>query len=261
MSNEIVLRAIESTKVFGGLIANDKLDISVEKGSIHSLIGPNGSGKTTFLNTVSKIYNLDGGQILVNDKVINKLKPHQVAELGVSRTFQNIRLFGDLNVLENAMVGGHCRSEAGFWQALLRTGSFRADERKCREKAMECIDFVGLDVPCDRKAKSLPYGQQRLLEIARALASSPNLLLLDEPAAGMNPAEKERLIALISKIRDELGVTVFLIEHSMNVVMSISDRVTVINFGRKIGEGTPKEVQDNEEVIQAYLGRRWKKNA
>ncbi|MDI6870109.1 MAG: ABC transporter ATP-binding protein [Bacillota bacterium] len=258
---DAIIKAVQATKNFGGLVAVDHLDLTLTQGSIHSLIGPNGSGKTTFLNLLSRIYDLSEGQILFKTTAVNRLAPHRVAELGVARTFQNIRLFGDLSILDNVMVGCHCRGKSALRDILFRTRRLRDEEREFRRRALEMLEFVGLDVPSDRVATQLSYGQQRLVEIARALASSPSVLLLDEPAAGMNPVEKAELVNLIRKIRDKLGITVLLVEHNMNVVMTISEKVTVINFGRKIAEGTPQEVQESEEVIEAYLGRRLEEDA
>jgi branched-chain amino acid transport system ATP-binding protein len=255
MSKEIVIKSVDSTKRFGGLTAVNKLNIEVTKGSIHSLIGPNGSGKTTYLNMLSRIYDFTEGEIYIKDRPISKIKPHKVAELGVGRTFQNIRLFNSLTVLENVLIGCHCRGGSNLWDVIKRSRKLRDEEAEFYENAVRSLEFVGLDVPHDRISKQLSYGQQRLLEIARALANSPEILLLDEPAAGMNLAEKEELVKLIRRIRDELGVTVFLIEHSMNIVMNISEIITVINFGKKIAEGTAEEVQENVEVQEAYLGK------
>lgn len=261
METAVALSSSMATKTFGGLVAVDGLDMEVKAGTIHSLIGPNGSGKSTFLNMANRIYEINKGRIDIKGTNVNHKSSHQVAELGVSRTFQNIRLFYELPVLDNVMIGGHYKGRTSVFDVLARTRALREEERAFRRKAESCLDFVGLRTDGARLAKHLSYGQQRLLEIARALASSPTLLLLDEPAAGMNLKEKEQLVLLIRRIRSELGMTILLVEHSMNVVMNISDKITVINFGRKIAEGTADEVQHDDGVIRAYLGKRWGKNA
>jgi len=240
-------------KRFGGVTAVNALNMTVRAGDIHALIGPNGSGKTTTLNVVSALYRADGGSIRFDGGELAGRPAHAIARLGVARTFQNIRLFGDLSVVENVMIGRHVRTRVGFIGALLPGGATAREERETREKAFELLRFVGLDHVAAAPARSLPYGDQRRVEIARALASEPRLLLLDEPAAGMNPAETDTLVALLRSIR-ERGTTLLLIEHDMNLVMSVSDRITVLNFGQHIAEGPPAEIARNPDVITAYLG-------
>ena len=240
-------------KRFGGVTAVNNLNMTVERGHIHALIGPNGSGKTTTLNVVSGIYRADGGTIAFNGEELTKHPPHEITRLGVARTFQNIRLFANLSVVENVMIGRHCRTKANFLTALLPGGATGEEELASRERALELLRFVGLDRLAHARAKSLAYGDQRRVEIARALASEPTLLLLDEPAAGMNPAETDALVELLYRMR-ERGTTLLLIEHDMTLVMSVSDRITVLNFGTHIAEGTADEVSHNADVITAYLG-------
>jgi branched-chain amino acid transport system ATP-binding protein len=240
-------------KRFGGVTAVNALNMTVRAGDIHALIGPNGSGKTTTLNVISALYRADGGSIRFDGGELAGLPAHAIARLGVARTFQNIRLFGDLSVVENVMIGRHVRTRVGFVGALLPGGATAREERETREKAHELLRFVGLEHVAGASARSLPYGDQRRVEIARALASEPRLLLLDEPAAGMNPAETDTLVVLLRSIR-ERGTTLLLIEHDMNLVMSVSDRITVLNFGQHIAEGQPAEIARNPDVITAYLG-------
>jgi branched-chain amino acid transport system ATP-binding protein len=240
-------------KRFGGVTAVNGLNMTVLAGDVHALIGPNGSGKTTTLNVISALYRADGGAIGFDGTELIGRPAHAIARLGVARTFQNIRLFGDLSVVENVMIGRHVRTRTGFVGALLPGGATAREERATRERALELLQFVGLDGSGSASARSLPYGDQRRVEIARALASEPRLLLLDEPAAGMNPAETDTLVALLRRIRDQ-GTTLLLIEHDMNLVMSVSDRITVLNFGQHIAEGPPDEIARNPDVITAYLG-------
>jgi len=243
------------TKRFGGLVAVNDVSLEVEEGETRGLIGPNGSGKTTFINMLSGIYGPSQGEIVFRGSAISGLKPYAVTALGMARTFQTIRLFPKLTVLENVKVARHCRTASGLLRCIVPNEVTRREEVETERKALAALDLVGLLDEKDNLANSLAHGQRRLLEIARAMASDPAFLLLDEPGAGMNPSEKDSLIDLIRRI-NAMGVTVFLIEHDMKVVMPLVDRVTVFNFGKKIGEGTPDEVRENEGVIEAYLGRR-----
>ena len=242
------------TKVFGGLTAVDRVDLDIAERSITSLIGPNGAGKTTLFNCLTGLHRPEVGKILFNGSSLIGLRPDEITDRGVARTYQNIRLFGRMTALENVLVGQHLRLQASHWSAVLRTAGQQAEERAAREFARELLDFVGLSGREEVVSTNLPYGDQRLLEVARALGSRPRLLLLDEPAAGMNPSETDRMMDLVHRLRDEKGVTVFLIEHDMKVVMSISESVAVLDYGEKIAEGTPKEVRSNARVIEAYLG-------
>ncbi|MGQ9556773.1 MAG: ABC transporter ATP-binding protein [Desulfurispora sp.] len=239
---------------FGGLQAVDEVSMRIEEGKIRALIGPNGAGKSTVFNLVTGIYKPTAGRILYQGQSIVGLGPHAITALGIARTFQNIRLFGRLTVLDNVKIGCHCRSRGGMWGAILRWPGVKREEAEITARALEALEIMELVDKRDEYARSLSYGEQRRLEIARALATRPRLLLLDEPAAGMNPQEKQVLMQMIRRIQD-MGITIFLVEHDMKFVMSLSDRITVLDYGRRIAAGTPEEIQSDPAVIAAYLGQ------
>ena len=239
---------------FGGLRAVDGLDMTIEKGELYGLIGPNGAGKTTVFNLITGAYPLTSGKVIFNGEDITGKKIYEIDARGVSRTFQNLKLIGNQNLIDNVMLGQHTKFSTNFVHSILRTKKEREEEQRALEFCMSVLEFVGLDKKWNYLASSLPYGEQRLLEIARALAAEPKLLLLDEPAAGMNPQETEELTAFIGEIREKFKITILLIEHHMNLVMGISDRIYVLDFGKLIAHGTPAEIQKNQRVIDAYLG-------
>jgi branched-chain amino acid transport system ATP-binding protein len=254
MMPEVIIETKEVSKLFGGLTAVNEVDLLIPRGSIYSIIGPNGAGKTTLFNCISGFYSPEKGEILFLGQMIQGNSTDFIASLGISRTYQNIRLFGNLTAMENVLVGQHTKLKTTWFDSVVHTPRYLRENRESLIEAVRLLKYVGLEGLGDYLACNLPYGMQRRLEIGRALANHPKLLLLDEPTAGMNPQETVDMIKLILTLRDELGISIILIEHDMKVVMDISDKISVLDYGTKIAEGSPKEIQANERVIEAYLG-------
>jgi branched-chain amino acid transport system ATP-binding protein len=249
-----LLKVENVSKSFGGIRALQDVSFEVSEGAIHAVIGPNGAGKTTLFNTITGVFNPEEGRVIFDGNEVQRKKIHELVALGIARTFQNVELFENMTVLENVLVGGHVRTRCGFLGAIGQMPWVRKEEREARDRALEFLKFMGIEDTANTRSGDLPFGWQRFVEIARALAARPRLLLLDEPAAGLNAVETQNLGDLMKKIRD-LGVTIILVEHDMNLTMEISDRLLVLNQGKKLAEGTPRQIQTNEAVMEAYLGR------
>ena len=251
--DNVILHASKIKKIFGGLVAVSDLNFTVREGQIKAIIGPNGAGKTTVFNLITGILQPTDGEIQFQGKSITRLKSYRISSLGISRTFQNVQLFSNMSAIENVMIGRHPRTSSGIMSSILSLPKKRKEEKEVRERAMEYLEFIGLGDRFDESPENLPFGKQKLLEIARAMATEPRLLLLDEPASGLNTKETQNLSRLITEIRGR-GITILLVEHDMELVMGISDEIMVLNSGQKIAEGLPREIQENNEVIKAYLG-------
>lgn len=250
-----ILELKNVTKKFGGLTAVSDVELKIEENQICSLIGPNGAGKTTVFNLITGVYQLTEGEVLFDNTSINGIQPNKIVEMGMARTYQNIRLFKKMSAIENVMTGFHCRTKAGMLNILFDRKKMLEEDQEVRRKSQELLEYLKIADLKDEPSCSLPYGHQRILEIGRALATRPKLLLLDEPAAGMNASEKAELIRTIRGIREDFGISVLLVEHDMDLIMNISDNITVLNYGARIACGVPEEIQNNERVIEAYLGR------